>query len=373
MSRQILATIALAALGALVACSGVQEGSGSSRNADPESPFTRMPRGNEVPDLVFLDADESFTSGDYVAAQRQFGTLFIIDPGYRGGVPEQAITATCERLGVDCNLVFGRLEIMREVYRNRYGPVDSWVPAQRRDYFAILQCYEAALTNDFAGASMAGTPVIGSPDPYFADSARRCVETADAAIAAIERQRAADAAILVWFDNQPCMDQHRRMLLDAFDADDWEAFVEIYPQYQVCAQPLSDIIDAGVLVGDPRLGLEHDVAWSDMSEIDAIMEDYSYTYESTRDALVELEADPEYNRLVVQYENLTFEEGRLENQIASLQTARDALTGNNRVGVENQISALEAGLVAVRSQKREVLGDINRLRRDLGLTPRETP
>lgn len=371
MRRVLLVAAASVIATALFACSGTQEGNSSA--SSPESPFTTMPRGNEIPDLVFLDADEAFNNGDYVAAQRDFGTLFILEPNYRGGVPAQAITATCERLGVDCNLVYGRLEIMREVFYNRYGPMDSWVPAQRRDYFAIIECYERALSGDFQGASVVGSPVVGSPDPYFAQSARRCVETADTAIAAVERQRAADAALLVWFDHQPCMDQNRRMLLDAFDAEDWETFVEIYPQYQVCSQPLMDIVDAGVLAGDPRLGMEHDVAWSDMSEIDAIMEDFSYTYESVRDALVELEADPEYNRLVVEYNNLSFEEGRIQNQITSLETARDALTGNNRTGVENQIAALQTGLVGIRTQKREVMADINRLRRDLDLAPRETP
>lgn len=372
MQRLLVATLAFVTLSLGVACSGTQE-TGTASATAPAGPFTTMPRGNEVRDAVFLEADQAFVAGDFVTAQRAFGTLFIIEPNYRGGVPQQAIVATCERLGVDCNLVFGRLEIMREVYYNRYGPIDSWVPAQRQDYFAILQCYERALVGDYRGAAAAGTPVIGAPDPYFADSARRCVEIADGAIAAAERQRQADAALLVWFDNQPCMNEHRTHLIAAYESDDWEAFVDIYPQYQVCAQPLEDIIDAGLLAGDPRLGIEHDIAWSDMSEIDAIMEDEAATYARVRDALARLEADPEYNRLVVEYGNLAFEEGRIENQIRSLETARDALTGNNRAGVENQIAALQTGLVAVRTQKRDVITGINRLRRDLGLDPRETP
>ena len=361
--------VAILLLAVFSGCSGSQDS--APQTTQIESPFTRMPRGNEVPDLVFLDADEAFQRGDFVGAQRAFGTLFIIAPDYRGNLSVEAINATCDRIGVDCNLVFGRLEIMREVFYNRFGPIDSWVPAQRQDYFAILQCYENALAGNFQAATAAGAPVIGAPDPYFADSARRCVEVADSALAAASRQREADAALLVWFDNQPCMNDHRVQLLDAFDADEWERFVNIYPGYAACADALMNIIDAGILAGDPRLGMDHDVAWSDMSEIDAIMEDYAYTYQSVADALVELEGDPEYNRLGVQWRDLDGQEARLVNQIRSLETARDALTGGNRAGVEQQIANLQSDLVGIRDQKRDVMGAINHLRRDLGLDPRD--
>ncbi len=169
------------------------------------------------------------------------------------------------------------------------------------------------------------------------------------------------------------MDQYRIQLLDAFDVDDWESFVEIYPQYAVCADAIMEIVNDGILGGDPRLGMDHDVAWSDMSEIEAIMEDYEVTYQSTRQALVELEGDPEFNRLVVEYGSLDFEENRLRNQIASLEPARDALTGGNRAGVEQQIAGLSVQLADIVRAKRDVMGNINGLRRDLGLSPREEP
>jgi hypothetical protein len=369
LMKKTLLALACVLLG-LGACSGLQEGSSSS---SAESPFTQMPRGNENVDLVFLDADEAFQLGDFVTAQRDFGTLYILDPSYRAGVPAQAIAATCDRLGVDCNLVFGRLDLMQEVYRGRFGQVGSWPPQQAADYDAILQCYEYALRGDFSGAATAGTPVNRSPDPTFAANAQRCTGAANGALAAVERQRQADAALLIWFDNQPCMDEYRIQLLDAFDVDEWETFVEVYPQYAVCSSALMDIIDSGTLEGEPRLGMEHDVAWSDMSEIDAIMEDYHVTYESTREALVELEADPEFNRLVVEYGNLDFEENRLRNQISSLETARDALTGGNRAGVEAQLAGLDDQLAGVVRGKRDVMGSINRLRRRLGLAARDTP
>ncbi|MCB9507041.1 MAG: hypothetical protein H6698_07305 [Myxococcales bacterium] len=367
---QVALSALLLSAAAVSGCSGSQE---SAAPSGVESPFTPMPRGNENADLVFLDADERFNAGDYFGAQREFGTLFIVAPTYRGGVPEQGLRATCERAGVDCGLVIGRLEIMREVFSNRYGNMDAWVPQQRRDYFAIVDCYERALSGDYAGAVSVGGAVTSSPDPYFASSARRCADSASASLAAIERQRQADAALLVWFDNAPCMNQTRLQLLDAFGRDDWESFVDIYPQYAVCADALNAIIDAGVLSGDPRLGMEHDVAWSDMSEIEALMEDYGATYEATRQALVELSASPDYNRMVVEWNNLGFEENRLQNQISSLQVARDALTGSNRAQVEAQLGALEEQLVQVRRQRRDVLVGVNALRRALGLQPRETP
>lgn len=368
MNKTLVVGIALVLVA--TACSGLQEG---SSNTERESPFTQMPTGNENVDLVFLDADEAFQNGDYVTAQRDFGTLFILAPAYRNGIPTQAITATCDRLGVDCNLVFGRLELMQAVHGNRFGHMGNWPPQQAADYNAILDCYERALHGDFVGAAQSGGPVTRSPDPTFAASAQRCAGVAEGALAAQQRQQRADSALLVWFDNQPCMDQYRVQLLDAFDVDDWETFVEVYPQYAVCADSLMGIVDDGILAGDPRLGMEHDVAWSDMSEIEAIMEDYEVTYESTRQALVELEGDPEFNRLVVEYGSLDFEENRLRNQIASLETARDALTGGNRAGVEQQIAGLSVQLADIVRAKREVMGSINSLRRDLGLSPREEP
>lgn len=353
------------------ACGGGSQGGGST--VAPDSPFTNMPQGDENPELVFFDADGAFQQGDFVGAQRDFGTLFIIAPNHRGGVAAQGITATCERLGVNCDLVFGRLELMRAVHNNQWGPMGGWVHQQRADFGAIMQCYERALAGDYMGAASAGTPVTFAPDPTFAQSAQRCVNSANQALAAVERQRRADAALLVWFDNAPCMNTHRVELLDAFDADDWERFVNVYPQYQTCANTLDQIIDDGILAGDPRLGMEHDVAWSDMSEIDAIMEDYADTYDDTRDALVELDSDPRYNQLAAEWNNLSFEETRIENQIRSLETARDALTGGNREGVERQIAAQQQNLVDLRTRKRDIMADINARRRELGLTPRETP
>ncbi len=368
--RCTLVSLVVAAV--LSGCTGLTTGSNIGSGGQ-DSPFTPMPRGDEIPDLVFLDADEAFQADDFVAAQRDFGTLFIVEPNYQGTLPVDALVATCQQLGVNCDLVFGRLELMREVFNGSFGPIDSWVPQQRQDYFAILQCYERAYAADHANAVAIAGHVVNSPDPYFAGAAARCTEHAEVALAEERRRREADEALLVWYDNEPCMNENRVALLDAFDVDDWESFVGIYPQYQLCADTLMTIIDRGVLAGDPRLGLAHDVAWSDMSEIDAIMEDYEYTYEEVRDAMIELDSDPEYNALVVRWGNLDFEEQRLLNQISSLEIAANALTGGNRAGVEQQINALEQQLVTLRREKRDVMGDINRLRRRLGLDSRETP
>jgi hypothetical protein len=379
MMRNSRVAFASLAIVLLSACGG-----STSSTRDAASPFTAMPSGNEDQDELFLAADDAFYAGDYVTAQRLFGSLFILNPAYRGGVSEEAIQATCDRLGVECDLVMGRLEIQREVFANRWGPPSTWVQAQRDDYASILACYENALMGDPHEASRRGTPVLRSPDPYFAASARRCVSHVQAEVEAAERQRRAEAeaaerqrradeALGAWFENQPCMDENRQRLLAAYTATDWEAFVTALPAYRRCAQPLQQIIDDGVLSGDPRVGVQHDIAWSDMSEIDAILEDNADTIRATRDGLVRLDQSPEYQGLLVEYDAVAFEETRLQNQIGQLQTAAANLSGNARTGVENQIANVQTELIGVRAQKREVMASINRLRREAGLEARETP
>ena len=110
-----------------------------------------------------------------------------------------------------------------------------------------------------------------------------------------------------------------------------------------------------------------------MSEVDAIMEDYFDTYREVSDALVEIEGDPEYNRLRVVWNGLVEDESRLANQIISLETARDALTGSKRSGVEQQLIDLNQQMEEIQRDKGDVLDDSNGLRRRLGLEARDTP
>lgn len=362
-----------------LACGGTQSTETSTTQSQPTfsttttGPFTGWPNGFENPDEVFQIADGYFRLGDWVSAQRDFGTLYIIAPNYGGNVPAEAITATCGSLGADCSLVFGRLDLIRDAWYGAFGPREGWVLEQERDFNALLGCYEALLLGDPNSAAILASPVTASPLPPFAQHAQRCVATADVALAAQRRQAEADAAFVVWVDNHECMETHRSTLLASFAASDWETFIDEYPNYQLCANELQNVIDSGILEGDPRVAGQYDIAWSNMSEVDLIVEDNRATYDATRDALVRLDADPQYNSLVVQWNELAFDEQRITNQIGSLESAMNSLSGPQRDAVGVQIDAQNSQLRDVRSQMREVMGGINALRRGLGLPARERP
>jgi hypothetical protein len=341
--------------------------------AAPTGPFTAWPSGFENPDETFQIADAEFRLGDWVSAQRDFGTLYIIAPNYGGNVPTEAITATCGSLGVDCSLVFGRLDLLRDAYYGTFGPRETWVFEQDRDFNALLGCYESMLLGDPNTAANAAAPVVTSPLPPFAQHAQRCMAAADGALAGQRQQAAMDQAFVTWVDNHSCMEGHRGTLMAAFAASDWEAFIDEYPNYQLCATELQNVIDSGILEGDPRVAGQYDEAWSNMSEIDLIVDDNRATYDATRDAIVRLDADPQYNALVVQWNELAFDEQRVLNQIASLESAQNTLQGSQRDAVGVQIDAQNSQLRDLRSELREVMGGINALRRGLGLPARERP
>jgi hypothetical protein len=63
--------------------------------------FTAVPSGTEDPDQVFLAADTAFRTGRVVDAQRDFGTLYIVQPAYGNNVPQAALTETCRLLPND--------------------------------------------------------------------------------------------------------------------------------------------------------------------------------------------------------------------------------------------------------------------------------
>lgn len=359
----------------LAACSGGGSnlgGGGTSTPPPATSPFTPMPTGNEFPQELFLNGDGAFQAGDFVTAQREFGSLFIVDPSFNNGVAAEAITATCERLGNDCEVLFWRLEFMQRAFYGEFGPLETWVPQQGMDFDAILACHERILLDDIDGAIAAGGPVTMSPLPPFAEAAGRCVARAEEAGMAMQQAQARDAALLTWFDNIDCMNENRRILLDAYSLGDWETFVNTYPTYDGCASPIQQIIDDGILQGDPRLGMDHDIAWSDMSEIEAIMEDNSATYEQTRDGMVAIDSDPDYNRYVVEWNELDFQEQRLLNQIDTLETTMANLDPGARGPIQGQVDALNADVRGIRDEKRRVMGAINAIRSEYGLGSRES-
>lgn len=361
----------------VAACSGGSSnhdgnGAGGGGVIAPVSPFTPMPTGSEFPQELFLNGDAAFNAGDFVTAQREFGSLFIVDPAFNNGVAGEAITATCERLGNDCEVLFWRLEFMQRAFYGEFGALETWVPQQGVDFDAILACHERILLGDIDGAIAAAGPVTMSPLQAFADAAGRCAARAEEAGMAMQQAQARDAALLTWFDNIDCMNENRRILLDAYSLGDWEMFVNTYPTYDACASPMQQIIDDEILMGDPRVGMDHDIAWSDMSEIEAIMEDNRATYEQTRDGMVAIDSDADYNRYVVEWNELDFQEQRLLNQIATLETTMANLDPGARGPIQGQVDALNADIRGVRDEKRRVMGAINAIRGEYGLSPRDS-
>lgn len=356
-----------------VACGG---GSAVERTTAPDaptSPFTELPTQAEPPAVVFQRADMAFQQGDFVTAQREFGTLFITAPDYNGGVAQQGLTATCQSMQQDCTFVLGRLTFMRDAYYGQFGPMQGWQGRQRQDYEYILDCYEAAMMRDFRGAISIGERVIGAPHAAYDFHARQCTNTSRSAVAAIERQQRADQALIVWQQHVACMNEHRVQLLAAARDEAWETLVGRVEPYRSCAEPLQQIIDSELLMGDPRLGMEHDIVWTNMSEVDAVLEDNGAVIDQTRQGLRTLQTHSGYQRSVAQWMELDRREQELLAQRAEYERAASVLSGSARDGVLAQVSSVDQQIAAVRQDKRDAMVAVNAIRRDLGLQSRERP
>jgi len=373
--------LSIFAIAALAACASTQSSQAVQVNTPPPPPpepqiapfLNAMPHGSEDPDEVFFYADGAFHAGNFAISHRDFSLLYVLAPGFQGGVPAQALAITCVNLGINCELSFARLDLQRSAFGGQFGPMSAWVPQQSNDFRSIIACYDRVLIGDFPGAVSAGQPVVGAPLPEFSSAASRCVDYANSQLAASQQQQVIDAALLVWFDNYPCMNEHRTTLLDAYNAGDWEAFVGAYPQYQRCAAPLQEIIDNQTLEGNSALGMEHDIAWTNMDEIAFILDDHRAEFNDVNAALTALDNDPEYDRRLVEWNQLTFEETRILNQISSTEGVLENLSGGARAPVEAQIQTQQAQLRDVRNRQRETLGAINAVRAAHGLPPRDRP
>lgn len=366
----------LCALGAtlLLACGGSQgPASNGSTTAAPASPFTELPTQPESPDAVFQRADVAFRAGDFVTAQREFGTLFIIAPTWNGAMGEQGVQATCQSLAQDCTYVLGRLTFMRDAFYGQFGPMDAWLGQQRQDYEYVIECYESAMRLEFPRAVSLGERVIGAPHPAYDFHARQCTNGSRAALAEVERRQRADDALIIWQQYVPCMNEHRVGLLAAARDEEWEVLLGFLQPYQTCADPLQQVIDSELLMGDPRLGIEHDLVWSNMSEVDAVLEDNAAVIDQTTYGLQVLTTHSGYQSAVAQWWELDQEEQRLTGQRAEYERAAAVLSGAARDGVVAQITAVDQQIMAVRQDKRDAMVPINAIRRDLGLQSRERP
>ncbi len=335
---------------------------------------SEMPRGDENPDALFARADTAFIAGDYDTAERAFTHLYILSPDYRGGVPAQALREIAARTQRSFDLMEARANFIRDAFYGAFnGPRSSWVPAQENDYRNVVACYDLVLAGDANNALAAGGPVTVAPYPPFAQVASHCTQVANAQLAQAQQRAAAERAFADFQANAPCMNEQRSILLEAEVAGDWETFVNVLPGYRLCADVMQSIVDSGVLRGDPRVGLELDIAYTNMSEVDAIAEDNAAVIAQTRAGLESLDANAEFSNLMVSFEELRAGHDDNVRAIASLSAARDALGGSERRAIQNQIDALESEQRGLRREMREVLGRINRIRRSAGLQPIDAP
>ena len=370
--KKLLPMIGLALL--LGGCGG---GAANQVNEDQGSAASQAmwPVGDENPDDVFQRADSAFQSGDYWEAQRLFGTLFIIAPDYRGGMPTSAIVETCRAIGDNCDLVFGRLEFLRDAVYGAFGPSNQWPNPQWRDFDAILAGYDAGIMGDYITSVNICGPLTGAPMPEFAMAADRCAAISDQLAGDQYRMQQAEGAVQDWNLNYPCMENNRRSLMEAYEANDWEMFVNVYPQYQQCASVLQEIIDAEILLGHPGVDdWDYNLAWSNIGEMDLIVEDNQRTIDEVSDATIALDSNPQYNQLVMDWERYHTDEEDLLNRISTMEMARDNMPpGRDRNTLEQQIDMMQGQLGDVRRDMRTIMGEINAMRRDEDLPARETP
>lgn len=364
--------LALATAAVSAACGASIESSSSSTNTGSSAPFlTPVPRGNENADQVFSGADAAFRAGDWARAQRDFGTLFVIAPTYGGNIPAEALAQTCSNLRIDCPMSFARLEFLRDSYFGVFGARASWVPEQERDFGAILQCYDRLLIGDFDAAIAAGGPVTQSPLDGFRFHASRCADAAVAQRDAILRQQAIEQSFAAWFEFYPCFETQHGVLTRAYDAGDWDSFVRAYPEYQRCAAPVDQVVTTGILDGDPRVAEELDLAWGALGEIDAITSSNGALIATMTDGLARIEADPNYQTLRVQHDQIVFDETRQLNTIASIEGVAASLDAAARGPLDLQIQQEYTMLAQMRAALAQVMVQINSIRAYYGLPPRE--
>lgn len=374
MSAECRSVVALALLALLAgACTTSLE----TPNEDPVRtgaalpPFvTPLPRGNENPDQVFYAADTAFRVGDYVTAHREFGTLFVVAPTY-ASLAGDALGQTCTALQIDCNLAVGRLELIRDAYFGGFGNRDAWPAEQERDFFSLLDCYEQGLVNNYDGALAAGVPVTQAPFAPFQVHANRCVAPMAAQRDAVARQRAIDEAYRAWFEFYPCFEESASALTQAYDVGDWDAWVRGLPAYERCAPAVDQVVSSAVLDGDPRVVDQLDAAWTALGQIDGINSANGATIAAVRDGLVRLEADPNYQAAVVQFNQMAFDESRQLNQIASIEQVAASLDPSARGPIDAQIQQETAMLGQIQAAMAGVMANINAMRAYYGLPARQ--
>ena len=378
--RWRLGVATLALVGGLhMGCGGASSSAPTTPQPAPGSAAQRAgqaqmppPQGN--PDQLYDQAYQAWQAGQFPEAQRLFGVLYIAAPGYRGDIAAQALGDTCTRLRQDCRVVLARLDLMREAFHGRAGgPIQQWVPDQRAAFDDIIACYDHLLLGEPNDAVQRAARWATAPVPSFAASARFCMQGAEAFVRQREREALAAQALDAWRANYDCMVEYRRQLLETASQGLWEVFAEIYPNYLACANVIQSIVDAGVLEGDSRVGMQHEVAWSQLSDVAAIVEDNQAAIDAAVHGVQRLSGDAEHNYLNQELQRLQNEQRGLESQIQALQTARASLTGPERDQIDGTLRALQSSHANLRRRIFEVQSRIDEIRQAAGLAPRFTP
>lgn len=366
--------LALALVMALAACGGAQSSSSASQGSSQGSGVAaragqaQMPPASGDPEQLFQQASSAWQAGDFASAHRLFGKLYIAVPSYRNGVAAQALNDTCDRLNQDCRLVMIRLDIMKDAFAGRLGgAMNTWVPQQRQAFDDIISCYDHAILGEFQQALPIGARWVSAPIPQFAQAAALCLESAQSAQSAAERYARATSAIEPFDTNFSCISEHRATLMTQYAGGDWEGFVETHSQFEPCAAVLRDILDSGVLEGDPRVAERYDLAWTWLSEIDVIIDDNWDVFEATLQGSLTLRGDAEYNYLQEELTRLQGEKAGIEEQIDSLQVARAHLVGADREQVDGTLRALQSQHESMRRRIHEVQVRQDEIRTQYGL------
>jgi hypothetical protein len=331
--------------------------------------FTALPTGLENADAVFLAADTAMQSGRFVEAQRDFGTLYLLAPGYANGAPQMALQQTCTFVQNDCDALFERLHLLRDaLYGVLGGPPPSWPPMQRQDFDTIVACYDAVLMQNWPVASTVAAGVaMQSPLPGFREWAGRCTQRAQGALQGLQMQAQMEEALRVWDQRYGCMEQNRLQMVDAYRNDDWDAFVTAWERYAPCAADIDGIVRQGVLAAHPVAGPETQLAGGRMADIDGIIRDNQDLFERSRGGREALAQDAGYQAHVMELDLLRQEIQRLRTDMQPLIQSLEALTGSARLPLEQRLNLLQLQLDGITGREAEVVAAMNTTRRSLGM------
>lgn len=317
--------------------------------------------------------DAAFQSGNAATAQIHFGSVYLADPSFGNGQVVAALNETCRILQNDCILVMGRLDALRIVYSQQYGPRANWVDQQSTDYDSVLQCYDDALAGSFDSAYAAGYGVVNAPLPEFAGLARVCLDRVQLIQAQLQAREMWTRASSDWDSNHPAFEGSAGALRFAIDNDDWDAIVDFYPTYKISEEVIGPIVDSGALAQDPERGPAVAAAAETISVVREWEEDSFSEYEAMRNAINDLERDPGYNTALIEYERAYAPVPGLRDEIATLEVAASATSGAERASIDRRIEVKEGEIREIRRDLRRAMVPINELRTQAGLPPRDAP